>query len=60
MSENNNSITKEVYIYEDEAKPIYPENYAIINVGNQKLFASTSNPLASAKDYVFEIDTTLF
>jgi hypothetical protein len=59
ISESNNSITKEFFIYEDEAKPIYPADFAIINVANQKLFASTSNPLSDAKDYVMEMDTTL-
>ncbi|HSQ43451.1 MAG TPA: C25 family cysteine peptidase, partial [Ginsengibacter sp.] len=59
LSENNNSITRDVYIYQDEATPVYPYNYAIVNVGNQKLYASTSDPLSTAKDYVMEIDTTL-
>ncbi|MDE3213540.1 MAG: hypothetical protein KGM98_09930, partial [Bacteroidota bacterium] len=58
MSETNNSITKDVYIYEDEATPSYPYNYAIINSGNQKLYASTANPASTAQDYVMEIDTT--
>ena len=60
LSENNNSITKEVFIYEDEATPVYPYNFAIVNVANQKLYASTANPFSAAKDYVMEIDTTLF
>ncbi|MGH2564730.1 MAG: C25 family cysteine peptidase, partial [Ginsengibacter sp.] len=59
MSENNNSITRDVFIYQDEATPTYPYNFAIVNVGNQKLYASTSDPLSPAKDYVMEIDTTL-
>lgn len=58
LSENNNSITKEFYIYEDEARPAYPYNFAIINVSNQKLIASTANAFSDVKDYVMEIDTT--
>ncbi len=58
-SESNNSFTKEVYIYEDEARPSYPADFSIINVANQKLYASTANALSTAKDYVLEIDTTL-
>jgi hypothetical protein len=58
LSENNNTITKQVYIYEDEATPAYPYNFAIVNVGNQKLYASTANPFSVAKDYVMEIDTS--
>lgn len=58
MSESNNSFTKEFYIYEDEARPAFPANFAIINDVHQKLFASTANPVSTAKDYLFEIDTT--
>ncbi len=58
MSETNNTVTKEFFIYEDEATPSYPYNYAIVNVANQKLYASTANPVSEAKDYVMEIDTT--
>ncbi|MDQ6903732.1 MAG: hypothetical protein M3139_12050, partial [Bacteroidota bacterium] len=58
-SETNNSITKDVFIYEDEATPAYPYNFAIINVANQQLYASTANPFSAANDYQMEIDTTL-
>ena len=36
ISENNNSIVKDFFVYEDEATPAYPYNCAIVNVGNQK------------------------
>lgn len=58
MSESNNSITKEFFIYEDEARPAYPYNFSIVNTQGQKLYASTSNPFSEARDYVMEIDTT--
>lgn len=58
LSESNNTITKEFYIFEDDATPSYPQNFAIINRDNEKLYASTANPLSSEKDYVFQIDTT--
>jgi hypothetical protein len=58
LSESNNSITKEFFIYEDEAKPAYPADFAIVNVDKQKLYASTSNAGSDAKDYVMEMDTT--
>ena len=45
LSENNNTITRDVFIYEDEATPAYPYNFAIVNVGNQKLYASTAKPV---------------
>ncbi|MEO6329333.1 MAG: C25 family cysteine peptidase [Ginsengibacter sp.] len=58
ISETNNSITKEFFIYEDEVNPTYPYNYAIIKINNQKLFASTANPFSASKQYVMELDTT--
>ncbi len=45
-------------IFEDEARPVYPYNYAIINNPTQKLFASTANPLRTTKQYLLELDTT--
>ncbi len=59
MSETNNSITKEFYIYQDEARPAYPYDFSIVNAANQKLYASTSNANSTPKDYVMEIDTTI-
>lgn len=58
LYENNNSVTKEVMIYEDEATPISPYNYAIVNTQNIKFIASTANPFAVRKQYQMEIDTT--
>ena len=58
LFETNNSITKDVMIYEDEARPVYPYNYAIINKQGIKFKASTANPFSLNKQYQFEIDTT--
>ncbi len=58
ITEVNNIITKEFYIYEDEARPAYPYNYAIVNQPTVKLYASTANPLSASKQYVMEMDTT--
>ncbi len=58
LSETNNCITKSFVIFEDEIKPVYPYNYAIINKAQIKLAASTANPLSTLKQYVMEIDTT--
>lgn len=60
LSESNNSIGKSFYIYEDEVRPIYPYNFAIINRNNAKLYASSANPLALSTTYTMEIDTTEF
>jgi len=56
--ENNNTVTKDVFIFEDDARPVYPLNYAIINKQNIMLYASTANPFSPSKKYRMEIDTT--
>ncbi|MCO6498578.1 MAG: hypothetical protein J5I50_13055 [Chitinophagaceae bacterium] len=58
LSESNNTITKEFYIYEDEARPFYPADFTIIGNQSQKLYASTANPISRTKTYQFELDTT--
>jgi hypothetical protein len=58
LFESNNSVTKDVFIYEDEARPVYPYDYAIINKQGIKLMASTANPFSVMKQYRMEFDTT--
>lgn len=58
VSESNNSFTKQFYIYENDARPVYPYTYAIINNPTQTLYASTSNPLTESRSYIAEFDTT--
>jgi hypothetical protein len=58
MSEINNTVTKEFFIYEDEARPVFPYNYAIVSQLPQKLYASTANPLSLPITYNMEMDTT--
>ncbi len=58
MAENNNSAFKDFFIFEDEARPVYPYTYAIVNDAAQKLFASTANPFSAQKSYLMEMDTT--
>ncbi len=58
LYENNNSVTKDVYIFEDEARPIYPYNFSIINQQNVKLVVSSANAFAVSRDYIMELDTT--
>ena len=58
LTTTNNSVTVGVFIYEEELTPIYPYDYAIINIPNQKLYASTANPFAPLTQYAMEIDTT--
>lgn len=58
LYEINNSITKDVFIFEDEIRPVYPLNFAIVNSPTIKLHASTANSLSPPKQYRMEIDTT--
>jgi hypothetical protein len=58
LSETNNELTKDFYIFEDELRPISPYNYSIINQQNITYYASTANPLSGQRQYVMEIDTT--
>ena len=58
LSETNNDLSKDFYIFEDELRPISPYNFSIINQQNITYYASTANPLSSLRQYVMEIDTT--
>jgi hypothetical protein len=58
ISESNNTASKDFYIYEDEARPVYPFAYAITNNSTEKLYASTANPVTSTKTWLMEIDTS--
>lgn len=58
LYETNNGVTKEFFIFENEARPIYPYNYAIVNRQNIKLHVSTANPFNAVQEYKMEIDTT--
>jgi hypothetical protein len=58
--ETNNCITRDVFVYENEARPVYPYNLSIVSDPATKLIASTANPFASSQQYVLEVDTTEF
>lgn len=58
LYETNNCISKDVFIYEDEARPVFPYTFAIVNRQDIKLVASTANPFSSQKQYTMEMDTT--
>jgi hypothetical protein len=58
LCENNNTITKEVFIFEDEVRPVYPYNYGIIRAAKPVFYASTANPFSPSRKYYFELDTT--
>jgi hypothetical protein len=58
MYETNNTVTKDVMVYEEDARPIFPYNFGIINKQGIKLSASTADPMAKSKQYRMEMDTT--
>ncbi len=58
LSEDNNQASVEVAISADEVRPIFPYKYAIITTDTLHLFASTVNPLDTAREYVMQLDTT--
>jgi hypothetical protein len=59
LSEANNTITKDFTVLEDEIRPIFPYDYAIVgNAANLALYGSTANPTIGIKQYVMELDTS--
>ncbi|MFZ9386899.1 MAG: C25 family cysteine peptidase [Chitinophagaceae bacterium] len=58
LYETNNSVSKNFFIFEDEIRPVYPYNHAIINKQNIRFHASTANPFSTSRQYTMEIDTT--
>ena len=65
QAEDNNELSDnlgrkgiELYIVDNSARAIYPENFSIVNKQNVVLKASTGDPLAEEQKYIFELDTT--
>ncbi len=63
-AENNNELIINgqkgytFYVFGNEARPVYPAEFAIVNNSNLKLIADNGNTLATAINYFLEIDTT--
>lgn len=58
LSESNNVASIEFDIKSADIIPVYPGDFAVVPGPGITLKASTSNPLAQQKNYVFQIDTT--
>ncbi|HEV7332981.1 MAG TPA: C25 family cysteine peptidase [Flavisolibacter sp.] len=58
MFETNNTGSREFVVFEEEARPIYPANMAIVTEPNVKFKVSSANPFSTPKQYRVEIDTT--
>ena len=55
---NNNQASTTLLISSSDIYPVYPYKYAIVPFSTVTLKASTADPFAPQKRYVFEIDTT--
>ena len=58
LSELNNTVTKDFFIFEDEIRPVYPYPFSIVNKQNISFYGSTANPLTAQRRVIMEIDTT--
>ncbi|MEX1131675.1 MAG: C25 family cysteine peptidase, partial [Flavobacteriales bacterium] len=54
---SNNSASTSIFITSGDLVPIYPYNYAILPDPSPELKASTGDPFAPVRQYVFQIDT---
>lgn len=54
----NNNFSLQLYISEDNLKPIYPYDFSIVHDQGISLKASTLNPFVKPSKFIFEIDTT--
>ncbi len=59
LSKLNNRVVREFRILEDQVRPLYPPEYAIVGSPDPLLSCYTVNPLAPSREYVMEMDTTL-
>jgi hypothetical protein len=55
---SNNIVTTELFISSGDLVPVYPYDFAIVPDPTPILKASTGNPLAPVRNYIFQIDTT--
>lgn len=54
----NNSTSTSLFIISGDLVPVYPYNYAIVPDPAPVLKASTGDPFAPVRNYVFQVDTT--
>lgn len=58
IDEANNILGISVQVAADDALPIWPYDYAIVDATSTTLKASTADPFAPERRYVWQIDTT--
>lgn len=57
LTTNNNRASTQFYIRSANIIPVYPHDFAIVPGPEVTLKASTSDPLAPSRKYIFQIDT---
>ncbi|HHS95356.1 MAG TPA: hypothetical protein ENJ45_02110, partial [Phaeodactylibacter sp.] len=60
IAEMNNSLDFSFYVIANDAFPVYPYEYSIVNSSEIKLKASTANAFADKQKYFLQIDTTAY
>ena len=60
ITNSNNSVSKLFTIAEDEVRPVYPIQFAIVNTPSVKLTATTNQFLSAPAQFLLEVDTTEF
>ena len=58
ITRSNNTVTKSFSIAEDEVRPVYPLNFAIVNSSKILLTATSNQFLQVPKSFIVEVDTT--
>ena len=58
IDEFNNILTTSLFVISDDAMPIYPVEFTIMNHVPEYFAASTTDAFAPVKQYIFEADTT--
>lgn len=53
----NNQVSKTLFIRVDGIVPVYPYDFAVVPGNDVTVKASTIDPIAAAKSYLFELDT---
>jgi len=59
IDELNNILGVSAFIISDDAIPVYPVEFSIMNHVPEYFAASTANPFAAEKQYIIEADTTM-
>ena len=58
ITRSNNTVTKSFIIADDDVRPAYPAEFAIVNTPSVKLKASTTKFLSAPAEFYLEVDTT--